>query len=116
MINFIQLNQNIIDWESNIINFTIWEKINKLLFESAPNIQIIEYINEISIQYNIDKRNILKYYFNYIIRNKKEYITPDFLNVIEVIMHMNDTNISHIINYFILHLKNIYSKNPNLEK
>jgi hypothetical protein len=110
MINFIQLNQNIIDWDSNIINFKIWEKINNLLIESVPNIEIIDYINEISIQYNIDKRNILKYYFNYIIRNKKEYITPEFLNIIEVIMHMNDTNISHIINYFILHLKNIYSK------
>jgi replication factor C subunit 3/5 len=109
MINFIQLNQNIIDWESNIMNSTIWEKIHELILNSTQSYLINDYINEISIQYNIDKRNILKYYFNYIIRNKKEYITSDFLNVIEVIMHMNDTNINHIINYFIIHLKNIYS-------
>jgi len=31
MINFIQLNQNLVNWENNIINHVVWEKIHELL-------------------------------------------------------------------------------------
>ena len=107
MINFMQLNQNITDWESNIITDTIWENMYNILLGSTKKTtsqEIVEYINMISIQYNTDKKNIIKQYFNYIIRNKKECITSKFLNVVEVIMHSNDSNISHILQYFANHL------------
>jgi replication factor C subunit 3/5 len=107
MINFIQLNQNVTIWETNIISNKIWEKIYDLL--SSPNKnngEIIDYIHSISIQYNIDKKNIMKNYFNYIIRNKKSGITIELLSIIENIMHTTDTNIGHILEYFIHTLKN----------
>lgn len=106
MINFIQLNQNVTIWETNIISNKIWETIYDLL--SSPNNnngEIINYIHDISIQYNIDKKNIMKNYFNYIIRNKKSVITRELLTIIENIMHTTDTNIGHLLEYFIHTMK-----------
>jgi replication factor C subunit 3/5 len=99
MINFIQLNQNIVQWEDNIITDEIWENIYGLL-QSSTSAKIIEYIHEISIQYNTDKKNILKSYFHYIIRNKKHLVTPEYLKKIETIMHFKGTNIEHVLLYF----------------
>jgi len=106
MINFIQLNQNVTVWETNIISNAVWENIYQLLLDDTENVKhIIEYIHEISIQYNIDKKNIIKNYFNYVIRNKRENITREFLNIVENIMHNTDSNIEHILNYFVYSLK-----------
>jgi len=100
MINFIQLNQNITLWEDNIITDAIWENIFQLLQRKASSKEIIEYIHEISIQYNSDKKNILKNYFNYIIRKKEQYVTKDLLDIIEKIMHSTSNNIEHLLQYF----------------
>ena len=109
MINFIQLNQNISEWESNIITDIIWENIHSSLLDTEFIVgNIIEYIHSISIQYNIDKKTIIKNYFNYIIRNKTKFVTKEFLDVVEDIMHSNDSNIGHILNYFAHKLHNIY--------
>jgi len=103
MINFMQLNQNINEWELKIITDEIWENIYKRL-KTDNSKEIILYLHEISIQFNIDKKSIIKNYFNYVIRNKKECVTPEFLNFVEVIMHSNDSNINHILNYFVENL------------
>jgi hypothetical protein len=99
MINFIQLNQNITKWEENIITDAIWERICELLVEN-DYMKTANYVHEISIQYNTDKRNILKSYFHYIIRNKKEVITPEYLKNVETIMHFKGSNIEHVLLYF----------------
>jgi len=115
MINFIQLNQNINQWENNIITHDIFEKIHELLVDKESKITyIVEYINKISIQYNTDKKTIIKNYFNYIIRNKKQIINNEYLNLIEGTMHVTDSNIQHILNFFIVGLKDYYlSKTKN---
>jgi len=100
MINFIQLNQNITDWEENIITDEIWETIYTILEEPDHFKRLIEYIHEISIQYNTDKKNILKSYYQYILRNKKNVITPEYLKKVESIMHFRGTNVEHILIYF----------------
>ena len=114
MINFIQLNQNNIEWESNIITDVRWENIHRILLDSSiMEYSVIVYIHNISIQYNNDKKTIIKNYFNYIIRNNPEFITTDFLNVVEDIMHSNDSNTGHILNYFAYKLDDIYK---NIDK
>jgi replication factor C subunit 3/5 len=112
MINFIQLNQNITEWESNIINDETWENI-ETLFHIENKKNIINYLHDISIQYNIDKKNIMKKYFNFIILNRKNMITTKFLNIVEIIMHSNDSNINHILNYFVENMIELY-KNINI--
>jgi len=112
MINFIQLNQNINQWESNIITDEIFEKIHGLLVEkSAKTDDIFEYINNISIQYNTDKKTIIKNYFNYIIRNKKTIVNNEFLKLVEGSMHVTDSNIQHVLTFFIVGLRDFYLSN-----
>ena len=53
---------------------------------------IESFIHNISINYNIDKKNIIKDYINYIIRNKPDTICPEFLNFVENVMHSHDCN------------------------
>jgi replication factor C subunit 3/5 len=107
IINFIQLHQNIKIWDMNIITDEVWEKLYDLLNSSTNNVGIIEYINNISLQYNMDKKNILKSYYNYIIRKKKQVVSQNFLSSIEVVMHSNDSNVEYLINYFISSCKEL---------
>jgi DNA polymerase III delta prime subunit len=103
MINFIQLNQNID--EINIIDSQIWEK----LYNNISNISESEkYINSISLKYNIDKKNIIKDFINYIIR--KYPITSEFLLFVEHIMHFQDLNNTTYINYSLLRLSSFITK------
>jgi replication factor C subunit 3/5 len=107
MINFIQLNQNITDWSLTIVNDALWEKIHNLLLSADAN-DIMEYIDYLSIQYNIDKLHILKNYFNYIIRKKKEYVNRTILHIMEDIMHLKEIDIHHIVFYFVMNLQKHY--------
>jgi DNA polymerase III delta prime subunit len=98
MINFIQLHQNGNGIESNIITTSIWIKLKEIIDDiSSDNIQ--KYIHDISITYNVDKKTIIKQYYDYIVRNHPEKITPKYLRDIEVIMHMDGTDCENIINY-----------------
>jgi len=101
MINFIQLHQNIKLWDTNIITDTVLENLHNQLSNQTSKESIVHFINEISIQYNMDKKNIIKNFFNYILRKKKNIITSDFLTMVEVIMHSNDSNIEYFIKYFV---------------
>ena len=107
MINFIQLHQSISNLDE-ILTDTIYENLYQILYSEnreqaiGYNKQhaVIEYFHAISIQYNTDRRNILKNYFNYIIRNKKEIITPELLDKAENIIHITDGDINDILLYF----------------
>jgi replication factor C subunit 3/5 len=99
MINFMQSNQNILNTDFHIIDNEIWEKLYSK-FENREKIDnIIVFINETSCNFNIDKKNIVKYYINYIIRNKPIMVTNEFLYFVENIMHFQDCKISHYVNY-----------------
>jgi replication factor C subunit 3/5 len=106
MINFIQLNQNVIVQQSNIINNELWKKMYDLFEEKyeekeTQKIKIKKFINHLSIQYNIDKKQIIKDYYNYLILNHVEQVTPETLNKMEIVIHNYDCNINVLINYFI---------------
>jgi hypothetical protein len=72
-----------------------------------------------SIKYNIDKKNIIKDFLNYIIRNKTgeheapEICTkmPEYLNFIENIMHFEDCKNSYYVNYSISRLSSLINEN-----
>jgi replication factor C subunit 3/5 len=123
MINFMQTNQDIVKSELetntkynsnynsnsniqyNIINNSIWDSIiSKIkLNESLDN--LVNYIQVISVKYNVDKKNIINEFLNYIIRNKSEMVTTKFLDFIENIIHsqISDTNI--YVNYSLSKLR-----------
>lgn len=115
MINFIQLHQNMIKWENAIITDSICSHILELLTsENKEFTRFLKYMYDTSIQYNTDKRNILKYYFNYIVRNKKEYVTNDFLNTAEFIIHVSsDAGLEDILKFAFYHLHSTTSTTSN---
>jgi hypothetical protein len=60
---------------------------------------------EFSVQYNTDKRSILKNYFNYIVRKMPEEVTQKFLNTAEFIVHVSsDAELGDILKYAFYHL------------
>ncbi len=107
MINFMQSNQynfklNDANFNNNlnfnIIDNNIWELLsNKLKKDKLEDLN--SYVNSVSIKYNIDKKNIIKDYLNYIIRNKPNLITPKFLNFVENLMHSQESNNQTFVNY-----------------
>ena len=69
---------------------------------------IIKYIHDISTRYNIDKKNLIYTYFNYVIYNYANLINLKYLDLIEKIIHNNEIKIEYIIKYFILFVKKHY--------
>ena len=118
MINFMQSNQHITDDEFNIIDETVWAELySKIALRSSSSSSsssssmnsIIAFINNTSSKYNIDKKNIIKDFLNYIIRHKEEHVSPMFLNFVENIMHFEDSKSGHIINYSLSKLSTLLS-------
>ena len=106
MINFIQLNQDINTSKTphNIITNDIWEKMLGHLTPKAINTTPIKiFINQISIQYNIDKKQIIRDFYNYIITSYPKMCTADFLDNVEVIIHNSECSINVLIDYFAIY-------------
>ena len=110
MINFIQLNQNSAITDYHILTNTLWNDMHNHICDSdCSNSSIIQYIHDISIQYNIDKKTILKKYFNYIIRDKNLNLTAEFFSIVGVIMHMNKSDINNTVSYMTTNLRKYYA-------
>lgn len=102
MINFIQLNQNVLVQQSNIIDDTIWKHLYDLFQAPGENKKTIKvFINKLSINYNIDKKQIIKDYYNYLILNHS--INSEIIEKMEIVLHNYDCNIDVLVNFFILH-------------
>ena len=104
MINFMQSNQNITDSDFYIIHDSIWEILYNKLVSNEPLPKLNLFIHDIAMNYNIDKKNIIKDYLNYIIRNKPHMITKEFLLFIENIMHSQDCKNSYYVNYSLIRI------------
>ena len=72
--------------------------------------ELVKFINETSVKFNIDKKNIIKDFLNFLIRNKKTIITPKYLNFIENIMHFEDCKNSYYVNYSLLRLSSLVTE------
>ena len=104
MINFMQSNQDIFKSNNSNINFNIiddnvWESLTDKMTKKNNLDILVSDIHNISIKYNIDKKNIIKDYLNYIIRNKSNLIKPEFLDFVENLMHSQESNNQTFINY-----------------
>ena len=102
MINYMQTNQDLIH-ECKIIKNDLWVKLTKDFIKNKKHSDIVKKINKISREYNIEPKNLLKIYLNYIIRNHN--ITNTLLYNIENIMHLQSCKTEHVINYIIYKLK-----------
>ena len=99
MINFMQSNQNMVDSRINIIDSSVWENLYNLLKKKESLNKLDAYIQDISVKYNIDKKNIIKDFLNYIIREKTASIKKEFLNFVENLIHNQEFKNAYYISY-----------------
>lgn len=99
MVNYMQSNEHNLKLnKSIIITNNVW---NVLTFKIKSNTEdSVKYIYEIIKTYNIDVKNIIKEYVNFIINNRI-LLSNDYLKFAEFIIHLNETNINDFINYFV---------------
>jgi replication factor C subunit 3/5 len=101
MINYMQANQHLIH-NCHIITNAVWESITHLFKSREKSCIIIEKLNEISLYYNIERKNMIKNYLNYIIRHDPHYINSAFLNFIENVVHIQECKTEYLLQYFVL--------------
>ena len=105
MINFMQTNQNIQYNHIHIIEPNVWETLLSMMILKEDSAHLLHHVHEISINYNIDKKNIMKDFLNYIIRKKQHIVTTPFLNFIENVIHFEDCSNEDYVNYTIIKIK-----------
>ena len=96
MINFMQSNQDITNTNFNIIDDNVWSILFSKLEQREKLESICDYVVLIRTQYNIDTKNIIKDFLNYIIRNST--VTTEFLAFVENLIHSeNSDNQIHLL-------------------
>jgi len=109
MINYMQSNEKLIS-NMKIMKDELWiDLINRI--KNKDYKKNIEYINNLTIEYNIEKKNIIKNFLNFIIRHKKEYVTREFLLFIENVMHIPDLNIEYMLPHCLIKLNIFFTQN-----
>jgi DNA polymerase III delta prime subunit len=106
MINYMQSNQNMIH-NKKVIGNNVWESLTTSIKKNDIN-NSVNYLESISKEYNIEIKNIIKNYLNYIIRNDTNKITKEYLNFVEFIMHLHEPNIEYLKIYSITSLKELF--------
>ena len=104
MINFMQSNQNIKEDNINIIDDSVWNNLHNKIKNGEDIHKLSLFVNETSLKYNIDKKNIIKDFLNYIIRNCYIKNVPEYLNFVESIIHFEDCKNSYYVNYSLVRL------------
>jgi DNA polymerase III delta prime subunit len=108
MINFMQSNQDITDDEINIVDETIWLKLYELVTNTDIEKEyLMAEIDTISRRFNMEKKNIIKDFLNYIIRKHPDKTTSEMLDFIENIVHFEDCNNGFYVNYAIIRLASL---------
>jgi DNA polymerase III delta prime subunit len=108
MINYIQSNQSIITTKE-VVDDATWDNLTALIKDPAHFRQAIPLVDKISAEYNIEIKNIIKDYLNYIIHTKPEYLSAGFLKFTEFIIHLPEPNVAHIVNYLVLKLNHFFT-------
>ena len=105
MINYMQSNQHSMQ-EQKVIDNNVWNTLTQSIKNSRID-DSIRMIQTISSTYNIEIKNIIKDYLNFIIRHHPEYITSKFLKFAEFIMHLKESNTDYITKYTIISLHDL---------
>lgn len=105
MINYMQSNQDL-STHAKVIDESVWRKLTDTVLEHNISISL-EFLDNISDEYNIDAKSVVKDYLNYIIRYRPEFLTKKFLNLADFVMHSREPNVSHLRSYVILGIQDM---------
>jgi len=101
MINFLQLNQNFRaeEWARNILSEDVLAKLHATICSQANPYELKQLMQSISTTYNKDKKHIIHSYFNHIIRNNMVKLTPEFMEMLENVVHSTNATTDDILSY-----------------
>ena len=108
MINYIQSNKNML-LDLCVLNTAVWLELTNMLRAKNNHAKVIQYFEDISKTYNMDMKNIVKDYLNYLIRERSEYICKPLLDFMETLMHLKEINVDYFKNYTALGLNKLLS-------
>jgi replication factor C subunit 3/5 len=105
MINYIQLNENILNDNfkgTSVVNLDVLNKIHVMLIDvKIEPVAFLRFIQDTSVKYNLDKMSIVYKYLNHLIYNFPNIIDSSFLKSIEIILHRQDIPIEIHLKYLI---------------
>jgi replication factor C subunit 3/5 len=115
MINFMQSNQDIVKIlnkknEFNIIDNEVWENLINKIKQREKIEKLNLFVYEISLKYNIEKKNLIKELLNYIIRNYPKYVNNKFLFFVENLMHSHIQSSNNYVLYSLARLLSFISE------
>ena len=102
MINYMQTNQDNLN-NNYIISKKNFDVLYDILKKNNSN-EISKYINNLSCDYNLDKKSIIKMFFNHLIKYHIDLISKDVLLFMENLLHSNVSETDLVVNYFILNI------------
>jgi DNA polymerase III delta prime subunit len=108
MINYIQSNQYIIH-HKDVVDDGIWRRLSLLILDKVNYKEAIKQFHKISSDYNIEIKNIIKDYLNYIIHHQTEFVNSEFLKFTEFIMHLNEPSVEYVVSYTVLKLHKLFT-------
>ena len=121
MINYMQTNQDNIR-QINVVTNDVWSRMTDLFIApdnrkgddggDGDGDRLMEYFRDVSIKYCVEPRTIIKLYFYYIIRNRPEFVNPEFLSSVEHIIHLHNIRSEYIVQYFILNVRKYFMSHP----
>ena len=103
MINYMQSNQHVLH-ECSVITNDVWKNVITMFKTKTKPSAIIYELNEISLKYNIERKNIIKNFLNYVVQHHPENINSKFLDFIEYITHIQECKTEHFLQYFVLRM------------
>ena len=103
MINYMQSNQHVLS-DCKVITNDVWENVTTMLKTKMKPAVVICKLNEISLTYNIERKNIIKNFLNYLVQHESECINSNFLDFVEYITHIQECKTDHLIHYFVLRM------------
>ena len=96
MINFMQSNQHVADCKT--LHDGVWAGIVALRRANDVAARFVE----ISQEYGIERRNLIKQFLNHMIRTRARCVTSEFLNCVEHVMHNQECKSEYMLNYISL--------------
>lgn len=115
MINYLQSSYSSNMESASKTQCNDWEQLHHIFIASqlsSPDANydtVMKYLQQISCSYGMHKRNIMLNYLNYVIRNHSSFINDDFLQIVETVVHANESVPSNTVcSFFVSHLLDFY--------
>ena len=109
MINYMQANHKQFSESKSYTYITskLWEILIDKIKKNDEN-DVIHYIHEISVKYNMEKVDLLHEFINYLIKTKSYAMNAKWISVFRFIIHSEITNANYVIPYAVYSLKDLY--------